>query len=71
MTLKNLRLIFDPLFRFAEANDMVSAPGNGNQSKVLALPLQNLLKKSMLLLVTLFIFTSVTLMAQSPQKINF
>jgi uncharacterized protein (TIGR02145 family) len=32
---------------------------------------QNLIKKSMLLLVTLFIFTSVALKAQSPQKINF
>jgi uncharacterized protein (TIGR02145 family) len=46
-------------------------PGNGNQSNVLALLKQNLIKKSMLLLVTLLIFTSVTLMAQSPQKINF
>jgi uncharacterized protein (TIGR02145 family) len=71
MTLKNLRFIFDPLFRFAEANDMVSAPGNGNQSNVLALSKQKFMKESMLLLVTLFIFTSVTLMAQSPQKINF
>jgi hypothetical protein len=66
MTPRNLRLIFYPLFRFAEANDMVSEPGNGEQSKVLTLPPQNLLKKSMLLLVALFIFTSVTLMAQSP-----
>jgi hypothetical protein len=49
----------------------VYEPGNGNQSNVRALPLQNLLKKSMFLLVALFIFTSVTLKAQSPQKINF
>ena len=71
MTLINLRLIFDPLFRFAEANAKVVLPGNGNQSNVLSLPLKNLLKRSMLLLVVLFIFTSVALMAQSPQKINF
>jgi uncharacterized protein (TIGR02145 family) len=71
MTPRNLRLIFDPLFRFAEANVKLAPPENGEQSKVLTLPPQNLLKKSMLLLVALFIFTSVTLMAQSPQKINF
>jgi preprotein translocase subunit SecG len=71
MRKRNLRLIFDPLFRFAESNDMVYEPGNGNQSNVRALPLQNLLKKSMLWLVPLFIFTSVALKAQSPQKINF
>jgi uncharacterized protein (TIGR02145 family) len=71
MTPRNLRLIFDPLFRFAEANVKVAPPENGEQSKVLTLPPQNLLKKSMLFLVALFIFTSVTLMAQSPQKINF
>jgi uncharacterized protein (TIGR02145 family) len=71
MKARNLRLIFDPLFRFAEANAKVALSGNVNQRNVLALPVQNLLKKSMLLLVALFIFTSVTLMAQSPQKINF
>jgi hypothetical protein len=71
MILKNLRLIITPLRRFAEANAKVVLPGNGNQSNVLALLKQNLIKKSMLLLVALFIFTSVTLMAQSPQKINF
>jgi len=71
MILRNLRLIFDPLFRFAEANAKVALSGNVDQRNVLALPVQNLLKKSMLLLVALFIFTSVTLMAQSPQKINF
>jgi uncharacterized protein (TIGR02145 family) len=57
--------------RFVEANASMVMPGNGNQSNVLALLKQNLIKKSMLLLVTLLIFTSVTLMAQSPQKINF
>jgi uncharacterized protein (TIGR02145 family) len=71
MELRNVRLIFDPLFRFAEANAKVAPPGNVDQRNILALPLQNLLKKSMLLLVALFIFTSVALMAQSPQKINF
>ena len=71
MSPRNLRLIFDPLFRFAEANAKVALSGNVDQRNILALPVQNLLKKSMLLLVALFIFTSVTLMAQSPQKINF
>jgi preprotein translocase subunit SecG len=71
MSPRNLRLIFDPLFRFAEANAKVALSGNGDQRNVLVLSVQNLLKKSMLLLVALFIFTSVTLMAQSPQKINF
>jgi hypothetical protein len=59
------------LFRFAEANVKVVLPGNGNQSNVLALLKQNLIKKSMLLLVTLLIFTSVVCKAQSPQRINF
>jgi uncharacterized protein (TIGR02145 family) len=71
MRKRNLRLIFDTLCRFAEANAKVVLLGNGNQSNIRALPLQNLLKKSMLLLVALFIFNSVTLKAQSPQKINF
>ncbi len=71
MTPRNLRLIIPPLFRFAEANAKVVLPGNGNQSNVLALLKQNLIKKSMLWLVPLFIFTSLALKAQSPQKINF
>ena len=57
--------------RFAEANSRAVMPGNGNQSNALALSKQNLIKKSMLLLVALLIFTSVVLKAQSPQKINF
>ena len=48
MTLKNLRFIFDPLSRFAESNDMVSESGNGNQSNVLALSKQKLMKESIL-----------------------
>ena len=57
--------------RFVEANSRVVMPGNVNQSNVLALSKQNLMKKSMLLLVAFFIFTSVALKAQSQQKINF
>ena len=71
MERRNLRMHYPPVLRFAEANSRVVMPGNGNQSNVGALSKQNLMKKSMLLLVALFIFTSVTLMAQSPQKINF
>jgi uncharacterized protein (TIGR02145 family) len=57
--------------RFAEANAGVAMPVNGVQSNVYALSKENLMKKSMLLLVVFFIFTSVALKAQSPQKINF
>jgi uncharacterized protein (TIGR02145 family) len=57
--------------RFAEANAGVAMPVNGVQSNVYALSKENLIKKSMLLLVVFFIFTSVALKAQSPQKINF
>jgi len=71
MISRNLRLTILHRFRFTEANARVATQGNGEQSNVLTFPLQKLMKKSMLLLVTLFIFTSVTLMAQSPQKINF
>jgi uncharacterized protein (TIGR02145 family) len=46
-------------------------PVNGGQSNVRERSKQNLMKKSMLLLVVFFIFTSVALKAQSPQKINF
>jgi uncharacterized protein (TIGR02145 family) len=62
---------YPPVVRFAEANSWAVMPENGNQSNVLALSKQNLIKKSMLLLVGLLIFTSVVLKAQSPQKINF
>ena len=71
MVLRNLRMHYPPVLRFAEANSRAVMPGNGNQSNALALSRQNLIKKSMLLLVALFIFTSVNLKAQSPQKINF
>ena len=71
MVLRNLRMHYPPVLRFAEANSRAVMPGNGNQSNALALSKQNLIKKSMLLLVALFIFTSVNLKAQSPQKINF
>jgi uncharacterized protein (TIGR02145 family) len=49
----------------------VALPVNGKQVNVMALSKQKLIKKSMLWLVPLFIFTSVALKAQSPQKINF
>ena len=71
MELRNLRMHYPPLLRFVEANSRVVKPGNGNQSNVRERLKQNLIKKSMLLLVALFIFTSVVLKAQSPQKINF
>ena len=71
MERRNLRLTMRHRLRFAEANSRAVMPGNGNQSNALALSRQNLMKKSMLLLVGLFIFTSVVLKAQSPQKINF
>ena len=71
MVLRNLRMHYPPVLRFAEANSWAVMPENGNQSNVLALSKQNLIKKSMLLLVALLIFTSVVLKAQSPQKINF
>jgi uncharacterized protein (TIGR02145 family) len=57
--------------RFAETKATVALPVNGKQSNVMALSKQKLIKKSMLWLVPLFIFTSVALKAQSPQKINF
>jgi len=70
MISRNLRLTMRYKLRFAEANGGVAMPVNGVQSNVYALSKQNLMKKSMLL-VALFIFTSVALKAQSPQKINF
>jgi len=57
--------------RFAETKATVALPVNGKQVNVMALSKQKLIKKSMLWLVPLFIFTSVALKAQSPQKINF
>ena len=71
MISRNLRLTMRHKLRFAEANAGVAMPVNGVQSNVYALSKENLMKKSMLLLVVFFIFTSVALKAQSPQKINF
>ena len=72
MSLRNLRLTMRHRLRFAEADAGGAMPVNGGQSNVYSLSKQNLMKKSMLLLVALFIFTSVALLkAQSPQKINF
>lgn len=71
MISRNLRLTMRHKLLFAEANAGVAMPVNGVQSNVYALSKQNLMKKSMLWLVVFFIFTSVALKAQSPQKINF
>jgi uncharacterized protein (TIGR02145 family) len=71
MERKNLRLTMRHRLRFAEANSRAVMPENGNQSNALTLSKQKWINKSMLLLVALFIFTSVVLKAQSPQKINF
>ena len=71
MVLRNLRMHYPPVLRFGEANARVVKPENSNQSNVGVLLKQKLIKKSMLLLVALFIFTSIALKAQSPQKINF
>ena len=71
MLLRNLRLTMRQRLRFAETKATVALPVNGKQSNVMALSKQKLIKKSMLWLVPLFIFTSVVLKAQSPQKINF
>ena len=71
MISRNLRLTMRHRLRFAEANAGVAMPVNGGQSNVRERSKQNLMKKSMLLLVVFFIFTSVALKAQSPQKINF
>jgi uncharacterized protein (TIGR02145 family) len=71
MIFRNLRLTMRHRLRFVEANSRVVKPGNGNQSNVGVLSKQNLMKKSMLLLIAFFIFISVALKAQSPQKINF
>ena len=57
--------------RFTEANFIKAMPVNWDQGNLLELSKQKWIKKSMLLLVGLFIFTSVVLKAQSPQKINF
>ena len=57
--------------RFAEANFIKAMPVNWDQGNLLELSKQKWINKSILLLVTLFIFTSVNLKAQSPQKINF
>ena len=71
MISRNLRLTMRHRLRFAEANAEVAMPVNGGQSNVRERSKQNLMKKSMLLLVSLFVFTSVALKAQSQQKINF
>ena len=71
MIFRNLRLTIRHRLRFAEANAGVAMPVNGDQSNVRERSKQNLMKKSMLLVVALFILTSVALKAQSPQKINF
>ena len=71
MLLRNLRLTMRQRLRFAETKASVALPVNGKQVNVMALSKQKLIKKSMLWLVPLFIFTSVALKAQSPQKINF
>ena len=71
MMFRNLQLTMRHRLRFAEANAGVAMPVNGGQSNVRERSKQNLMKKSMLLLVAFFIFTSVALKAQSQQKINF
>jgi uncharacterized protein (TIGR02145 family) len=71
MLLRNLRLTMLHRLRFAETKVTVAMPINGKKSNVMALSKQKWINKSMLLLVGLFIFTSVVLKAQSPQKINF
>ena len=71
MTLRNLSLHYPPMSRFAEVNAKVAKNGHCDQSYVLALSKYHPIKKSLLFLVTLFIFSSVVLKAQSPQKINF
>ena len=71
MELKNLRLAIFHKFRFGEIKFKKAVPENSCHGKVLTVSRQKLIKKSMLWLVPLFIFTSVILKAQSPQKINF
>jgi uncharacterized protein (TIGR02145 family) len=71
MTLRNLSLHYLPMSRFAEVNANVAKYGHCYQSYVLALLKYNPIKKSLLFWVTLFIFSSIVLKAQSPQKINF
>ena len=71
MKVKNLRLTMRSTMRFTEANFVKAMPVNWDQGNLLELSKQKWIKKSMLLLVGLFIFTSVVLKAQSPQKINF
>ncbi len=71
MKVKNLRLTMRSTMRFTEANFIKAMPVNWDQGNLLELSKQKWIKKSMLLLVGLFIFTSVVLKAQSPQKINF
>ena len=71
MTLRNLSLHYPPMSRFAEVNTKMAKDGHCDLSNVLALSKYHPIKKSLLFLVTLFIFSSVVLKAQSPQKINF
>jgi uncharacterized protein (TIGR02145 family) len=70
MMVKNLRLTMRSTRRFTEANFIKDMPVNWDKGNLLELSKQKWIKKSMLL-VGLFIFTSVVLKAQSPQKINF
>ena len=71
MELKNLRLAILHKWRFAEIKFKKAVPENSCHGNVLAVSRQKLIKKSKLWLVPLFIFTSLALKAQSPQKINF
>ena len=71
MLLRNLRLTKLLKMLFTEANFVKAMPLNWDQGNLLELSKQKWINKSMLLLVTLFIFSSVVLKAQSPQKINF
>jgi uncharacterized protein (TIGR02145 family) len=71
MLLRNLRLTMLLKMLFTEANFVKAMPLNWDQGNLLELSKQKWINKSMLLLVTLFIFSSVVLKAQSPQKINF
>ena len=71
MKAKNLPLTMLLKTRFTEANYVKAMPVNWDQGNLFELSKQKWINKSMLLLVFLFIFTSVVLKAQSPQKINF
>ena len=71
METKNLRLAILNKWRLAEINFKKAVTENRCHDNVLAVSWQKLIKYSMLWLVPLFIFTSLALKAQSPQKINF